>query len=190
VNREGKIEATLMRLTERAGRRMRGLGLLANGLSVSVGFKTPMGPRPQGPFWTPGTDGPGGSVHTRFAEPLDDSFALVGAALNSLRGFWTGQSVNFLAVTLIDLTIPRQQPGFGFANVGTRYFVGAQRAAPLQNIVSLHDRHHAVSSALDKIRDRYGLNSVVMGGMAGLGDEAPDRIGFRKTEGVDVIQTT
>ncbi len=169
VNREGKIEATLMRLTERAGRRMRGLGLLANGMSVSVGFKTPTGPRPQGPFWTPGTDGPGGFVHTRFAEPLDDSFALVGGALNLLRDLWTGQSVNFLAVTLVDLTIPTQQRGLGF---------------------STSDRHQAVSVALDKIRDRYGLNSVVMGGMVGLGDEAPDRIGFRKTEGVDVIQTT
>lgn len=174
VNRERKVEATLMRLTERAGRRMRGLGLLANGISVSVGLKTPDGPRPQGPFWTPGGDGPGGSIQVRFAEPSDDSFTLVGTALDLLRTLWTGQPVNFLAVTMTDLTIPTRQERLGSLNVGTRH------AAPLP------ERHRAVSSAIDTIRDRYGLNALVLGGMLGLGDEAPDRIGFRKTEGVDV----
>jgi DNA polymerase-4 len=174
VNREKKVEATLMRLTERAGRRMRGLGLLANGMAVSVGLKTPDGPRPQGPFWTPGSDGPGGSVHARFAEPSDDSFTLVGTALDLLRELWTGQPVNFLAATMTDLTVPTRQERLGSFNVGARH------------AVPLPERHRAVSSAVDKIRDRYGLNALVLGGMVGLGDEAPDRIGFRKTEGVDV----
>ncbi|MCK9361040.1 DNA polymerase IV [Patescibacteria group bacterium] len=173
VNREKNVEATLMRLTERAGRRMRGLGLLANGMSVSVGLKTPDGPRPQGPFWTPGTDGPGGSVHTWFAEPSDDSFTLVGTALDLLRELWTGQSVNFLAVTLFELGPPTQQTRFGLRVEGLR-----EEMEP--------ERRQAVSKAVDLIRDRYGLNAVMMGGMVGLGDEAPDRIGFRKTEGVDV----
>ncbi len=173
VNREGKVEATLMRLVERAGRRMRGLGLLANGMAVSVGLKTPDGPRPQGPFWTPGSDGPGGSVHARFAEPSDDSFTLVGTALDLLRELWTGQPVNFLAVTCFDLAPSAQQPGFGLRVSGLR-----EQMAP--------ERRRAVSKAVDTIRDRYGLNALVLGGMAGLGDEAPDRIGFRKTEGVDI----
>jgi len=44
-----------------------------------------------------------------------------------------------------------------------------------------------VSDAVDVIRDRYGDRSIMFGGMMGLGDEAPDRIGFRKTEGIDVM---
>jgi DNA polymerase-4 len=174
VNREKKVEATLLRLVERAGRRMRGLGLLADGLSVSVGLKIPGGPRPQGPFWSPGSDGPGGSIHTWFAEPSDDSFTLVQTSLDLLRELWHGEPVNFLAATLIDLTIPTQQTRFGFPNVGARL------------IAPLPDRHRAVSKAVDALRDRYGLNAVMMGGMLGIGNEAPDRIGFRKTEGVDV----
>lgn len=173
VNREKKVEATLMRLTERAGRRMRGLGLLANGISVSVGLKTPDGPRPQGPFWTPGSDGPGGSLHAWFAEPSDDSFTIVGTALDLLRELWHGKRVNFLAVTLFDLTVPTHQGRFDLKVKGLR-----EEMVP--------ERRQAVSKAMDIVRDRYGLNALVLGKMLTLGDEAPDRIGFRKTEGVDV----
>ena len=148
VNREGKVEATLTRLVERAGRRMRGLGLLASNLTVIVGF----------------CDGDGGSIDDSFGEPVDDSFALIGKALELLGALWHGERVSFLAVTLSELSAPDGQGDFGFQD----------------------NRRRAVSSAVDKIRDRYGLNALVLGGMVGLGDEAPDRIGFRKTEGVDV----
>jgi len=40
--------------------------------------------------------------------------------------------------------------------------------------------------AADTIRDRYGDEAIVFGRMLGLGDEAPDRIGFRKVEGVEI----
>lgn len=177
VNREKKVPATLVRLTERAGRRMRSFGLSASGISVSVGLRTPDGPRPNGPFWTPGSDGPGGSLHTWLAEPADDSFTLVGAALQLLRELWQGQPVNFLAVTLFEVVPPSHQAGLGLQVEGLR-----EEMAP--------ERRSAVSKAMDIIRDRYGLEAVVMGDMVGLGDEAPDRIGFRKTEGVDITRTT
>lgn len=152
VNREGKVEATLTRLTERAGRRMRGLGLLASSISVVVGFCV----------------GGGGSLRVRLGEPVDDSFSLVGKALELLGALWHGERVSFLAVTLSELSVPDGQSDFGFRD----------------------NRRRAVSSAVDKIRDRYGLNAMMMGGMFGLGDEAPDRIGFRKTEGVDVVHVS
>jgi DNA polymerase-4 len=175
VNREGKVPATLMRLVERAGRRMRGFNLSASGIAVSVGLRTPGGPRPNGPFWTPGSDGPGGSTHVWLPEPADDSFTLVGETLKLLGELWHGESVNFLAVTLFDVSPPSHQIRFDLNR-------GRREAIP--------ERRRAVSQAVDKIRDRYGLESLVMGDMAGLSDEAPDRIGFRKTEGVDITRTT
>ncbi len=154
VNREGKVPATLMRLTERAGRRMRHLGLLASAMAVVVGFPAVAGRR----------EGEGGSVHVRLGEPADDSFTLVGKALELLGGLWRGERVSFLAVTLSELSAPDGQTNFGFRG----------------------DRRRAVSQAVDRVKDKYGDTSLVFGSMIGLGDEAPDRIGFRKTEGVEV----
>lgn len=174
VNREGKVTSTLMKLTERAGRRMRGLGLQANAMAVSVGIKTEGGPKPNGPFWKPLPDA-GGTVHANFPEPTEDSFTLIETSLELLRSLWSGERVNFLAVTLFDLTIPNGQTAFHLKMSGLR-----EAMEP--------ERRQAVSKALDLIRDRYGSESIVFGDMVSLGGEAPDRIGFRKTEGVDVVQ--
>ncbi len=176
VNREKKVPSTLMKLVERAGRRMRSLGLLANAISVSVGFKFENGPKPQGPFWTPSADA-GGSVHASFPEPTDDSFALTETTLKLLNELWKGERVNFLAVTLFDLSLPTGQTSMNLSRL-----VRARLIAPVP------ERRHAVSKAIDLIRDRYGMESILLGDMIRLGDEAPDRIGFRKTEGVDVVR--
>jgi len=50
----------------------------------------------------------------------------------------------------------------------------------------LTDRKRLASTAADLIRDRYGEEAIMFGQMLGLGDEAPDRIGFRKVEGVEI----
>jgi DNA polymerase-4 len=177
VNREKKVPATLVRLVERAGRRMRSFGLSASGIAVSVGIREDGGPRPNGPFWRPASDGPGGTVHAWLAEPADDSFTLVGKSLELLNDLWHGERVNFLAVTLFEVSPPSNQIALGLKVAGLR-----EEMAP--------ERRRAVSHAMDEIRDRYGLDAVVMGDMMSLGDEAPDRIGFRKTEGVDITRTT
>ena len=178
VNKEGKVLATLIRLTERAGQRLRALDLQAGAVHVSVGFRPgPYGlqvnfvsPDIRGSFWTPGP-GEGGTIYTLLDEPASDSFTLVGAATELLREMWHGERINFLAVTLANLSPP----------------CGQRR---LDESVSswsrAHDRRRMASQAMDKIRDRYGDNSIVFGQALNLGDEAPDRIGFRKTEGVDV----
>jgi len=108
VNREHHVEATFMKLTERAGRRMRSLGMLASSVAVTVGFRGPGFASPQGPFWSP-LAGQGGSIVVHLPEPAADSFVLVGSALEGLREVWQGQSVNFLAVTLCGLSLPSAQ---------------------------------------------------------------------------------
>lgn len=176
VNREGRVEATLMRLTERAGRRMRGLGLRASGLAVAVGFRGEGFASPRGPFWSP-LVGQGFTEAMRFGEPVDDSFSLVGGALDVLRDHWNGEQVNFLAVTLFELSQVRGQLSLG------ENFRAAEVAS---SCLQVKTEKGQVSDAMDRIRDRYGDQSIIFGSMLTLEDEAPDRIGFRKTEGVDV----
>jgi DNA polymerase-4 len=175
VNREGKVPAILIRLTERAGRRMRALGMLADSISISVGFRGPGFASPQGPFWTP-LAGEGVSASVKLGEPADDSFALVGSVLELLRSAWHGERVNFIALTLHGLSEPNSQ--------------GRLDDSSRDSWVRHSDRRSGVSHAVDQIRDRYGENSIVLGGMLELDDEAPERIGFRKTEGVDVVLNT
>jgi DNA polymerase-4 len=171
VNREGKVPAVLIRLTERAGRRMRALGMSADSVSISVGFRGPGFASPQGPFWTP-LPGQGGSSAMTLGEPASDSFTIVGTALHLLREAWHGERINFIAVTLNGLSEPNGQRRLDVAS-DTSWL----RAS---------DRRREVSDAVDQIRDRYGDSSIMLGGMMNLDGEAPDRIGFRKTEGVDV----
>ncbi|MEI7512183.1 MAG: DNA polymerase IV [Candidatus Uhrbacteria bacterium] len=147
VNREGKVPATLMRLVERASRRMRSFGLSASGIAVIVGES---------------------SSHARLGEPANDSFTLIGKTLELLRELWHGERVRFLAVTLFELSPPNRQVDFGFQA----------------------NRRLAVSRAVDLVKDKYGERSVSFGSMISLDDEAPDRIGFRKTEGVDITRVT
>jgi len=172
VNKEGKVPSVLMRLAERAGRRLRTVGLLANSVHVTVGFRAPTFAAPSGPFWMP-LPGQGGSVSFALPEPAADSFTLVGTTMRLLEEIWHGEPVNFLAVTFADLAQPNFQ---------------ARLDERIENDgwMSVRDRRVRASRAVDAIRDRYGDESVVFGRMLNLEGEAPDRIGFRKTEGVDV----
>jgi DNA polymerase-4 len=156
VNREKKVEAVLVKLTERAGRRLRSHGLLAGVLSIVVGIRHAHVSY---------------SDFVRLPEPADDLFTLTRAIQKLLRSIWRGQPVDFLAVTFMELSVPTQQ---------LRLSIGYDADRQIQ----WWDRTRAVSRSLDAIRDRYGETSVVLGRMFSLleGDEhAPDRIGFRKT---------
>lgn len=173
VNHEKKVLPVLVRLTERAVRRLRREGLWASTVSVSVGFRS--GARPSGPFWNPVHDGEGAFDYIHLDEPANDSFTLVAAACEALGSVWHGESVNFLAVTLSDLSTPNGQ-----VRLPVRVWESTQIHDPRR------ERQRRVADALDVVRDRYGDESIIMGSMFNLGDEAPDRIGFRKTTGVDV----
>lgn len=201
VNKEGKVLATLVKLTERAGRRLRALGLVASSVYVSIGFRRGYRDQDgvqQNAFWRPGA-GEGGTLYTLLDEPASDSFTLVGAATGLLRELWHGERVNFLAVTLTNLAAPSRQEKLssGAAVVPdlirdpeaiSRVFARDDMGGKCWN--DERDRQRLVSHAADLVRDRYGDEAIVFGNMLGLGDEAPDRIGFRKTEGVDIVNSS
>lgn len=97
VNREKKVEAVLIKLTERVGRRLRAFGANAGALSVAVGLRHARETL---------------SDMLRFPEPGDDVFLLIRAASRLLYRLWHGEAVTFLAVTCFDLQPPRQQLRF------------------------------------------------------------------------------
>ena len=157
VNQTRTVEAVLTRLVERAGRRMRKLNLLAARLSIAAGFR-------QGGGWF---------AEHKFPEPDDDPASLVSAAAALLHRGWHGQAVDFLAVTLGEFSMPTRQMGL-MADAG----VGAHGRAPLR-------QKNRIANSLDRIRDRHGEEAIVFGRMFKIlgNDDAPDRIGFRKTVG-------
>jgi DNA polymerase-4 len=159
VNREGNVEAVLTKLTERAGRRLRAYGLLAESVSISVGLRS----------------GEYVGDWVRFDEPAYDSFSIVRQVSRLLHSVWRGEAVSFLAVTLGELSLPDGQMRLGDLLEPAH---GVHDAPGLRDPGILR-----VSKSVDLIRDRYGDSSIVFGRMFRLGDEAPDRIGFRKIVG-------
>ncbi|MBP7134251.1 DNA polymerase IV [Patescibacteria group bacterium] len=172
VNREGLIVPTLLRLLERAVQRMRRLQLRATGMVVVIGVASENVHQYGWGSWYRDVD----SRVKHFPEPLFDSFSLSEIALQLLRDGWDGKrSVTFLAVTLLGLTVPSMQIRLEEGEDSWR---------------DRDDRRVRMSRAMDTIRDRYGLEAIQFGSMVALsGEEAPDRIGFRKTEGIDVPQS-
>lgn len=110
-----------------------------------------------------------------FHEPSDDSFTLIHHGTELLHRLWSlDEEVSFLAVTFWGLVTPGDQLRFDGSSLLTSIDTGAS--------------WKRVSHAMDRIRDRYGEEAIQFGSMVQLGDEAPDRIGFRKTVGVDVVE--
>lgn len=169
VNRAGLVVPTLLRLLERSVRRLRGFRLAAHAVVVTVGIPGEEEHRYGWGTWRRSIR----SELFRFPEPIQDSFTFAETVLRLLGEQWNGStSVSFLAVTLIDLS-PWSTQG--------------RLDALDQSWRQQGDKRILVTQAMDRIRDRYGLEAVQFGSLAGLsGTEAPDRIGFRKTEGVDV----
>jgi DNA polymerase-4 len=169
VNREGLVVPTLLRLLERAVRRMRTLRLAAHTLVVTVGVAGSEEHRYGWGVWNRTIT----SEVFHFPEPIQDSFTFAEAALELLGAQWNGSiSVSFLAVTLIELSPWSTQARLDDLDRSWK---------------EKSDQRIFLSQAMDKIRDRYGLEAVQFGSMVALrGNEAPDRIGFRKTDGVDV----
>ncbi len=149
VNREGRVEAVLAKLTDRAGQRLREYDLSAGEATLIVGWR----------------DGGTSSVmRHRFGEPVNDVFTLSATASRLLASVWDGADVNFLAITFSDLCPPTHQ----------------------LCLDKKENRLRPLTRSVDVIRDRYGSTSIFLGRMmpAIYTDDAPDRIGFRKTDGV------
>ncbi|MFA5130018.1 MAG: DNA polymerase IV [Patescibacteria group bacterium] len=169
VNREGRVRATLVKLAERAARRLRRQNLYAKSVLVSIAFRDSTASYAPSPFGPP-TDG---VYQHRFDEPVNDSYALVHAVLKLFDDLWDGhRAISFLAVTYTEFTPPSHQMHLCLFRPTT---------------YNLRPTNSGLSFALDVVNDRYGDHSVIFGSMFGITkDEAPDRIGFRKTDGVDI----
>lgn len=168
VNHEGKVEAVLAKLTERAGRRLRALGLETGAMSVAVGTR---GSYEHGGDWT------------RFSEPASDSFVLSRGAAQLLKRVWNKRPVDFLAVTLFELALPTNQLRLGRYGMSLADYRSNESGVAL---FAMRDRRElAVSASIDSIRDRYGDQSILLGRMSSIinDEQAPERIGFRKTVG-------
>ena len=149
--------AVLAKLCEKAGRRLRALDLEAHGLWCSYGL----------PDWVRDRIGRGGGGGGRkFATAIIDTRDIYRLCWDMLRAdLPRGYFPNYLAMTLFALK-PRQNQ--------LELWPRGKHDAP------------ALAAALDTINDTYGDFTVTRGTFWGLTErDVPDRIGFRKTIGVD-----
>lgn len=150
-------QAIMAKLCEKTGRRLRGLGLEAYGFHLSYGLANSTGE-----YWRHG----GGGGGRKLPYPLIDTRDIFHHCWQLLLAdLPSGQLPNFLAVGLFNLR-------------------------PTVNQLELWPRGKhdppALARALDEVNDRYGDFTVSRGNFWGLDDhDAPDRIGFRKTVGLD-----
>jgi hypothetical protein len=123
--------------------------------------------------------GSGDADFIRFEEPVDDSFTLVHAALRLLYALWDGsQQVSFLAVTYSEFG---EQSGQIAMDPTLQEASASRRDHPRRT-----DAVTKLSRASDVVRDKYGDSALILGSLFGISqDDAPDRIGFRKIEGVE-----
>ncbi len=148
-NRDPRFhKALVMRLCERAGRRLRDLGLEAQGVYAHVGLE------PSGSL--------GGSK--KVYQPVVTTRQL-------FRQVWAmlGEGVRL------------GTPSF--------YALGMFRLRSVSGQRSLFEKRKpiALARAIDRINNRYGEETLVEGELMRLAtDVAPDRIGFRKTAGIDI----
>jgi DNA polymerase-4 len=155
--------AVLAKLCEKAGRRLRALDLEAYGLWLGFGLPTPYGSSSAEYAHARG----GGGALT-LATPLIDTRDIFQHCWEMLvADLPRGQLPNYLAMTLF-------------------------RLQPRSNQLALWPRGKhdapALAAALDCLNDKYGDFTVTRGNFWGLDErDAPDRIGFRKTVGVDDV---
>ncbi len=196
ANEQNLILPILLRLTERAGRRLRSFGYYARTMTIQANFVSdPLvkGGHPTQRVGLGNLSETVGRVTTvKFIDPANDPFSLVYSATQALEQIWHGEQVTFLAITLSDLVPPNHQLHFPLEKTlfnkegySTRR-VGLGDSRPL--VKGGYSRHGLeLGDSIDAIRDRHGEESIIFASMMGLSnDYAPDRIGFRKTEGLDI----
>lgn len=136
------------RLCERAGRRLRDLGLEAHGVYAHASLEL--------------RGGIGGS--RKLGSGISSTSAM-------FRAIWA----------MLEPGVRVDRP--------TYYAVGLFRLRPMTNQLSLFGaaKSSALARAMDALNNKYGEETIVQGELLRLDDHhAPDRIGFRKTVGVDI----
>lgn len=150
-------KAVLAKLCEKAGRRLRALDLEAHGLWLGYGLSDRMRERY-------GRSGGGGAV--KLPSPIIDTRDIFLLSWEMLTNdLPPGALPNYLSMTLF-----RLQPRVNQLEM----FPRGKKDPP------------ALAAALDTVNDKYGDFTVTRGSFWDLHeDDVPDRIGFRKTVGVD-----
>ena len=147
ANEQRAIAGILVKLTERAGRRLRSYGLRAGTISVIVGG--------------------GGSQWIRLPEPVEDSFTLVHHASQLLHALWEGSPVDFLAITLGELVGASQQTRLD-QHLSSSWTQSQDRAQRVSKAIDLvRDRYGDSSIRLasmmgteDHAPDRIGFRKI------------------------------
>ncbi|MFA6447141.1 MAG: DNA polymerase IV [Patescibacteria group bacterium] len=209
----GAILGILIKLTERAGRRLRPFGLYARSMSVQACFHdwvAQAAAEKHVPRGFENTNHPffayeqAMNSSVSFSEPANDIFSLVGGATRALESMWDGKMpVTFLAVTLHDLVPFTNQLKMSLPVV-IPDLIGNPESEWLDPRIRKDDKGWCeddrvgdrdgkrveATKAVDSIRDRYGEESIVFASMLGLDEDyAPQRIGFRKIEGLEMNNT-
>jgi DNA polymerase-4 len=106
----------------------------------------------------------GGGVykHQKLAKPVFDTRSIFKAASGIFNSYRLSDKVNFLAITVGNL-IPMQA-----------------QIAMWEDVL----RPKKIAKAMDQINDKFGEYAIIYGSMYGLGQQAKERIGFRKSEEV------
>lgn len=151
-------KAILAKLCEKAGRRLRQLGLEASGIWVSYGLPDQLRAR---------YGRAGGGAAQKLGSPITDTRDIWRACWRLLAAdLPPGAIPNFLAMSMFRLRPRSHQLAFW----------------PLRK----NQDHPALAAALDQLNDAYGDFTVTRGTFWGLDErDVPDRIGFRKTVLVD-----
>lgn len=160
-NRDPRFhKALVMRLCERACRRLRDLGLEAQGVYAHVSLE------PRGGIGLPATRGREASQ--------------AGGSKKVYHPIYTTRQLFKQVWAMLGDGLSFGTPSF--------YALGVFRLRPVSGQLSLLEKRKpaALARAIDRINNRYGEETIVEGELMRLDDyHAPDRIGFRKSVSVD-----
>lgn len=165
VAEEGNSIPVFTKLVDKTITRLRSHQLAASGIWVGINMGKEQGAKPASVFER--------YQHTqdhreRFPEPTYDSTSITTKALILFKRLWDGYSpLSFMAISLWGLHPVSHQSSFKALDLPTR-------------------KLERLSKALDSVRKKYGDKALTYATILEAGTEAPDRIGFRKTEGTDV----
>jgi DNA polymerase-4 len=174
-NRDPRFhKALVMRLCERAGRRLRDLGLEAQGVYAHVSLES---------------GGGLGLPATRGRESLQ-----AGGSKKVYHPIHTTRQLFQQVWAMLGDGLRRGTPSY--------YAIGMFRLRPVSGQLSLLEKRKpasphasrggpaALARAIDRINNRYGEETIVEGELMRLDDyHAPERIGFRKSVDVDTGST-
>lgn len=154
-----------VKLVDKASRRLRALNLTSQTLWVAINRRNTLQTRPLSVF---DRYAYGLSHHVDLKEPTHDVFSISKAAIHALQTLWDkSSSLSFIAVSLGGL-----RP------------ISAQ--SHLEGIETQERRSSRLSQALDAIRNKCGEQALMSAQQLKAGDHVPDRIGFRKVDGITI----